>query len=66
MQPTLDGFPDWTVKIDEVSAGVYNLITKHRLGPCIDLTGTDPDKLLARARIAAEVIEREIAQKTRG
>jgi hypothetical protein len=63
MQRRLDGLPEWMVKIDERSAGVYSLVAVHRLGPRIEIEGTVSDDLLERAKIEARDIEQEMARQ---
>lgn len=59
MKPKLSGCPDWDVRINEVSVGIYRLVAIHPLGPSIDLTGMDPDELLAQASKAAKDMEQQ-------
>jgi hypothetical protein len=47
----------------EVSAGVYKISGKHRLGATVELTGTDPDQLIRDTKEAAEELERRITEK---
>ncbi|MBN2713729.1 MAG: hypothetical protein JXR97_15025 [Planctomycetes bacterium] len=37
---------DWCFDIDEVSAGVYQVVAKDSKGHLIEMTGVNPDKLL--------------------
>jgi hypothetical protein len=60
MKTNIDTLPDWTIQLDEVSAGVYRLIAKHPLGSSIDLTGTDPEELLKQAKTSAEAMEKDL------
>jgi hypothetical protein len=60
MTSKLEALPNWTVQIDEISAGVYKLTAVHLLGPSVELTGTNPDKLTDQARESALAIEREL------
>jgi hypothetical protein len=62
MQRRLDGLPEWMVKIDEISGGVYNLVAENRLGPRIEIEGADPGDLFEPAKMEARDIEREIAR----
>jgi hypothetical protein len=42
--------PTWQFEIDEVSAGVYEVVGKDDLGHRVFAQGTDPDSLLAQCR----------------
>ena len=63
MAQSFEDLPDWIVEIDEVSAGVYKLRALHKLGPSIEYTGLEPEKLIERARVDALDIERSLNQK---
>jgi hypothetical protein len=54
MRVEIEGLPDWTLEIREVSAGVYNVKGVHSSGANIDLTDTDPELLLERAKESAK------------
>jgi len=60
MQKQIDALPDWTFKVEEVSAGVYKLRATHNRGPSIELSGVDPEELLKRAQKDAEEMERSL------
>jgi hypothetical protein len=60
MKTNIDTLPDWTLQLDEVSAGVYRLTAKHALGSRIDLTGTDTEELLKQAKTSAEAMEKDL------
>jgi hypothetical protein len=49
--------PNWTMEIDEVSAGVYRVIATDAVGHRFQSQGTDPDALLNDARRAARELE---------
>jgi cold shock protein len=43
-----DELPDWTVTVEEISAGVYR-VEGHDGGRSVSVTGDDPEKLLQEA-----------------
>ena len=57
---TSSSLPDWTFNIREVSAGAYKIRGKHRLGSTVEISGTDPEKLMEDAKCAAAEIDREL------
>jgi hypothetical protein len=59
----LNGLPDWTFRIEEISAGCYRLSGMHDLGASIELQGSEPEDLIGRAPEYARQIEEEIAKK---
>jgi hypothetical protein len=62
-----ESFPNWHFEVSEVSYGVYNVKARHALGPTIEMTGTDGDKLVAEVKAATVKMELEIERKvTRG
>jgi len=42
----LPDLPGWTFEVDEVSAGVYEVVASDRHGHTFSNKGTDPDALL--------------------
>jgi hypothetical protein len=56
----LKDLPNWRVEMNEVSAGVYKVTAVHTLGPQIEVTGTDENKLMAEIKTAAIRMELEI------
>jgi len=63
MQRKLEDLPNWTLDIEERSAGVYKLRALHDLGASIELSGTDPDELIQRVRKDALELERNLKTK---
>jgi len=59
----LEGLPNWRVELKEVSAGVYKATAVHTLGPRIERTGTDEEKLIGEIKTAATRMELEIEKK---
>jgi len=55
---------DWSLSIDEVSVGVYQVCAIHPSGPRVELEGTDLDELLVRCRHAIEDLAAELRRKT--
>jgi len=53
MKKTFPSLRDWTFDVDEVSAGVYEVIGRNRLGQAVSAKGTDPDKLLDECKESA-------------
>lgn len=58
MRKQFDGLPEWEFEIDEVSAGVYQVIGHDRLGHRIRFTGTDPDALVDQCRSAIALLRK--------
>ncbi len=48
--------PEWKFDVDEISAGVYEIVGTDGVGHRIQLRGTDPDALFAEARLSASRI----------
>jgi hypothetical protein len=63
METKTSALPEWTFHINEISAEVYKLQGTHRLGCTVDMTGTDPDRLLEEAIEAAKKIQSEISSR---
>ena len=63
MDITIANLPNWTFKIDEVSAGVYRVEGTHVLGSGIVLAGTDEDSLLREAEEFARKVNLEVLSK---
>jgi hypothetical protein len=49
--------PDWNYTVEEVSMGVYQLKGIDKQGRIVDLTGTDPDKLIQEFITSAKHID---------
>jgi hypothetical protein len=63
MKREIEELPNWTFQVEEMSAGIYRLRAKHRLGPSIESTGIDPEELMERARKDAAEMERRLEPK---
>jgi hypothetical protein len=50
--------------MNEVSAGVYKVKAVHALGPSIEMTGADENKLMAEVKAAALKMELDIERKS--
>jgi hypothetical protein len=61
MKKVFPDLPSWSFEIDEVSAGVYEVIASDKHGRRFSHKDTDPDALLEKCRQQA----RELDQKTR-
>ena len=55
--------PNWEFDIPEVSPSFYRLKAVHTLGPRIEMTGSDDERLRSEAKAAAQNMESEIAKK---
>lgn len=64
MEIKINNLPDWTIIMDEVSAGIYVVQARHTRGPKIELTGEDPDELLECIKKAAEQMEATLPGKS--
>jgi|HubBroStandDraft_5_1064220.scaffolds.fasta_scaffold668202_2 hypothetical protein len=54
----IPNLPNWETKVEEVSAGVYNLRAFHSSGYSIDLTGSDLVRLVQELEEYDEQLER--------
>jgi hypothetical protein len=54
----ISNLPNWEIKVDEVSAGVYNLCASHSSGYSIDLKGSDLIMLVQELEEHDEKLER--------
>lgn len=63
MERKMDDLPNWTFRIEEVSAGAYKVEARHLRGPKVEISGTDPDELLNRAAKSAREIEDAIRSR---
>jgi hypothetical protein len=52
-----DSLPEWTFRVDEVSAGVFEVTGRASDGRSVSLKGTDPDALIARCKDQARELE---------
>lgn len=51
--------PRWKFDIDEVSAGVYEIVGTDDEGHSISLTGTDPEDLIMKCKKSASDLSRQ-------
>jgi hypothetical protein len=58
MVETFQDLPRWKFEVDEVSAGVYEIVGTDDRGRRVQFKGTDPEALLEQARTAAAAISR--------
>ena len=63
MKRTIAELPKWEFDVEEVSAGVYEVVGKSSDGPCVSAKGTDPELVLDELRTAALQIEREMRSR---
>jgi len=63
MKKKIATLPNWTFDIDEISAGVYELKGRNDLGCTVELSGIDPDDLIAKGISSAENMEQELKTK---
>ena len=54
---------NWTFNTDEISAGVYKVVAKHRLGPSVEKSGTDPEELMRQIQNDAKIIEQDLLRR---
>jgi len=54
-----EALPGWTFRIEEVSAGVYQIQGSDRQGRSVARRGTDPDVLLAQCKQDAAAIQQK-------
>jgi hypothetical protein len=60
MKIKVDDLPNWNFDIKEISVNVYRVQAEHKSGARVDLTGTDPDNLIQRAKESANAIQKEL------
>jgi hypothetical protein len=60
VETKIETLPKWVFRIEEVSNGVYKLQGRNDLGCSIELTGYDPEPLIAQAKASAEQMERDL------
>lgn len=65
MKRKVDSLPNWSFWLDEVSAGVYRVRAVHEHGCSLEISGTDPDKLMERAEEDARRMEADLDRKTK-
>src|SRR5215469_8203600 len=58
--PTL---PNWQFDLDEVSTGAWKVKATHISGPTIEISGADPEALMARVQSEAKNMEAELKEK---
>ena len=55
----MDELSNWKFDVDEVSAGVYRVFGEDQSGRNIEMTGTNPEKILAECKNWAMKINSE-------
>lgn len=60
MRKKFDHLPNWNFELDEISAGVYKVVGVHALGCSVEISGTDPDKLMMQALAEAKKVEDDL------
>lgn len=55
--------PGWQFWIEEVSANVYSVKTVHLVGPTIETTGLDAEKLLEECHFRAKEMAEQMATR---
>ncbi|HEV2468462.1 MAG TPA: hypothetical protein VGS78_04660 [Candidatus Sulfotelmatobacter sp.] len=63
MKVDVSTLSNWEFDIAEVSPSFYRLRAVHKLGPSIEMSGSDYENLLSEAKAAAQKMELEIAKK---
>lgn len=59
MEKQFQDLPGWAFRVDEISANVYNIKGRNIVnGASLDLSGSDPEQLLERARRTALEMDR--------
>jgi hypothetical protein len=59
MSITFPELPGWSFEVNEVSAGVYDVVASDSAGHRVESKGTDPDTLLQECRRSAERIMKQ-------
>lgn len=65
MKKVFEHLPNWTFDLNEVSAGVYQVIATHVTGCSIVAKGTELDKLVELATVDAQRMGIDVARKKR-
>jgi hypothetical protein len=60
MKKVFPDLPDWTFDMDEVSAGVYEVIGQDVLGHYLSVKGIDLDAILEECRVKAKNISNNV------
>jgi hypothetical protein len=60
VKKVFDFLPNWSFDLDEVSAGVYQVIATHVKGCSLEIKGTEPDALMERAVSDAKKIQSDL------
>jgi hypothetical protein len=55
--------PNWEFDILEVSPSFYKLKAVHTLGPSIEMTGSDDERLLSEAKAAARTWNQKLPRR---
>ena len=66
MEKKFSELPEWTFRVEEVSAGVYEVAGQDRNGRRVSAVGTDPDSLVAKCKSDAATISRQNFTRRRG
>ena len=56
MITTFEELPSWKFDVDEVSAGVYEVVGTDDRGHRVQFKGTDPEALIEQAKTAAAAV----------
>jgi len=56
MKKRYPDLPEWQFELDEVSAGVYEVIGRDKAGNCVSAKGVDLDSLIEQCRKDARKI----------
>jgi hypothetical protein len=59
MKKVISHLPNWIFDLNEVSAGVYQVIATHVAGCRIEAKGPEPDELIEQAKSDAEKMEQK-------
>lgn len=64
MKKSYRDMPQWTFDIDEVSAGVYEVIGSDSAGHCVSAKGIDVESLLEKCRSdAVEIVGQTVQEE---
>ena len=58
-EKTFSDLPGWTFVVDEISVGVYRVRGTSSAGMIVELSGNDPEALLANCKLSAENADAE-------
>lgn len=63
MKKVFPDLPDWTFNMDEVSAGVYEVVGQDEVGHYLSVKGIDLDAIVEECKIKAQNISNKAVRR---